>query len=891
MSGSSRRSRRRVVVSTVLLAVLAFAVGWARGTSRPEDLSDLGTARCSVRAGASLRQTVVVHPGAHPVSLQSTTVVRVPASTPEAVVLREVRAGSQERAAARRCLFGDATGALDVHRDGPDLVLTQHDPYLPWTVWQVAGVERDQVRLSVPGFRRPAPSDGDVSARSGLLQVPGTEITAVLQVDGADPLISEDPTSRDGSDPAWTWVVPAAPAAPPAGAAVAGIPEPLEVGVPVGLTQGLASMAFLEDHRLRLSSGTVGTTVEVPVSSLFGWLSVLAIVGTVLLALFRWLPRVQPGARRRAVLVALPMLPLVVRLDGAGTASSDGLGPDVWGQALLVTLVFGGTAAAAWPVTRRQVGRADGASALGVPVRWWWISSAAVLLLAGGLVVGGLLGGGEFLVAALGAGAALAAVGLAVALSALPARCARFPLPEGRPGAPPPPEGRPDALTGPPVAGVGGGGSGAPVLAETGAVPEVHGPAVGGSGPTAGEYGPATWRPRASPSVAALHPWAVWALRRCRVVGFLAATLLVLAAGSYSAGMLGGSFRAGLPPLPGQADQRRALARIVGDIGDQLVYLPVALTTVVAVVVLAWAVTTVARVQTLSRAGVFCAGFAWAVVAGPADLVAFGTGISAGAWLLALLVGRAVRPALDGGRGNSERENADRADGDRAHGAPVSPTSAQVAAVLQAGPTGTVGGDLRVSIGLAALLSVVPVSFVFWGTLTRLPGHTIRPSDAIFVVAALFTEILRWLLTGWVYGLLHRRLPGAIGPVKAMVLLACWFAAAVPVEIVNRWSGAGSGRVWVFPGLQLAVFLFALSVLHDLVTVHEHAAARRWPSVNDALQAGYRIQSTRHLIAYLVPPLLTVIAIGQQVVAGTGIDFVKSLLAGVPTLTNFGGGG
>ena len=123
---------------------------------------------------------------------------------------------------------------------------------------------------------------------------------------------------------------------------------------------------------------------------------------------------------------------------------------------------------------------------------------------------------------------------------------------------------------------------------------------------------------------------------------------------------------------------------------------------------------------------------------------------------------------------------------------------------------------------------------------------------------------------------------------KALWLSGAWFAASAPVAIVDGWTGADPGRVWLFPGLQLLLFLTVLAVLMDFSTVRAWAdddlpLAANWST----LLKVYNFEGARKVVLYSAPAAAAVIAIGQQVVSGTGLDFVNSLLSGAQSL--FGG--
>ena len=174
------------------------------------------------------------------------------------------------------------------------------------------------------------------------------------------------------------------------------------------------------------------------------------------------------------------------------------------------------------------------------------------------------------------------------------------------------------------------------------------------------------------------------------------------------------------------------------------------------------------------------------------------------------------------------------------------------------------------------MLAIAPVAFFAWGVLDALPERASSEVGAAFVVADLVFEIARWLSTAFVFGLLYPRLPGWIGPLKGLGLAAVWIAGASATEVGNRWLDAGTGRVWTFPALQMLLFLVALGTAYDHATLVR--AGLGW----SGLQTLYGVERTRSFVLAAVPIVLAVLAIGQQAVSGTGLEFVRSVVESVP---------
>jgi hypothetical protein len=102
------------------------------------------------------------------------------------------------------------------------------------------------------------------------------------------------------------------------------------------------------------------------------------------------------------------------------------------------------------------------------------------------------------------------------------------------------------------------------------------------------------------------------------------------------------------------------------------------------------------------------------------------------------------------------------------------------------------------------------------------------------------------------------RLPGTVGPLRALTLAAAWFGAAAAVQLMNDLTVSASGWRWTFPGLELLLFLVAFSVAWDLCTLKEGT----WKHALDQLRKAYRIQQTRAIARYVIPVLVAIITIG-----------------------------
>jgi Family of unknown function (DUF6185) len=188
------------------------------------------------------------------------------------------------------------------------------------------------------------------------------------------------------------------------------------------------------------------------------------------------------------------------------------------------------------------------------------------------------------------------------------------------------------------------------------------------------------------------------------------------------------------------------------------------------------------------------------------------------------------------------------------------------------------------AIKVAAVLAVVPVGYFVYTVVTNLPSELQKPAGEMFFIATnVIGQLAAWIVVGVFLALLSTRLPGRVGPLRVLILSAIWFIVAIVNNIVESWFQHSDSRSWVFPGLQLLLFMLAFSVAWDACMLRR----RTWMKTIDDLRLGYNIQKTRSVVLYAIAVLAAIVAIGQQVASGGGAEFVKSALAGAAAV--FGG--
>ena len=100
------------------------------------------------------------------------------------------------------------------------------------------------------------------------------------------------------------------------------------------------------------------------------------------------------------------------------------------------------------------------------------------------------------------------------------------------------------------------------------------------------------------------------------------------------------------------------------------------------------------------------------------------------------------------------------------------------------------------------------------------------------------------------------------------------------MHLLTTWDAGGhTGREWVFPGLQLGLFLLALAVLLDVVAIRRAQPQPDWRRTRDELVARYHLTTMRAVVLAAIPVVLAILAIGQMAVTGSGLEFVEKLLS------------
>jgi hypothetical protein len=194
-------------------------------------------------------------------------------------------------------------------------------------------------------------------------------------------------------------------------------------------------------------------------------------------------------------------------------------------------------------------------------------------------------------------------------------------------------------------------------------------------------------------------------------------------------------------------------------------------------------------------------------------------------------------------------------------------------------PLESISANILLAAKIAVAIAVVPVAYFAYTALTNIPRNLEFEGGAITVAAGIIDQAIGWILIGVVFSVINNRLPGGSGPIRAVIVSALWFTVGAIAFIVDTWLRGSLGRSWTFFGLQLFLFLLTFSAVWDACILGKLS----WSSL-DQLRDAYSLQRVRTVALYAAPLLLALIALGQQVISGSGVHFVQSALTAVPSI-------
>lgn len=188
---------------------------------------------------------------------------------------------------------------------------------------------------------------------------------------------------------------------------------------------------------------------------------------------------------------------------------------------------------------------------------------------------------------------------------------------------------------------------------------------------------------------------------------------------------------------------------------------------------------------------------------------------------------------------------------------------------------------LVLSLKISAVLAILPTGYFTYTALNSSSAILDQPgADVFFVIAGIISQFGGWVITGAIFAALSPRLRGINGPVRALLVSAAWSATALLAYIADSWEQTSSSQAWIFSGIQLLLFLVAFGITWDFFILRKDTF---WDTIGE-LRSAYKLQQTRTVILYAIPLILAIVTLGQQLAAGNGAEFVKSVLDTIPAV-------
>ena len=127
--------------------------------------------------------------------------------------------------------------------------------------------------------------------------------------------------------------------------------------------------------------------------------------------------------------------------------------------------------------------------------------------------------------------------------------------------------------------------------------------------------------------------------------------------------------------------------------------------------------------------------------------------------------------------------------------------------------------NAKVTAQFASIIAIIPVVFMVATTLSEF-GDRLGTNTGFLIVALLAVlEFARWVVSGFVFGYVYGKLPGRIGPVKALSFAAIWVLSCVGPLVVAQVSGSDLAQQTIYRSAQFALFSIVLAVVVDLKAV------------------------------------------------------------------------
>lgn len=194
------------------------------------------------------------------------------------------------------------------------------------------------------------------------------------------------------------------------------------------------------------------------------------------------------------------------------------------------------------------------------------------------------------------------------------------------------------------------------------------------------------------------------------------------------------------------------------------------------------------------------------------------------------------------------------------------------------------GGDgfesnAHIASRIAAIVAVVPVAYLLWTTVTEASWQSWN-SASLSVVLSVITEAVRWLVTGFVFGLVYNQLPTRTGPTKALCYTAVWATGAWAATLMARMAGVDVAAEIFYRTVQFGAFVFILGLLVDLQAIRRSGGTWR------DLRKVYALHDIFDVAAVALPAALLAIALAQQISAGGSAEVSQMIINGVNDMSS-----
>jgi hypothetical protein len=201
---------------------------------------------------------------------------------------------------------------------------------------------------------------------------------------------------------------------------------------------------------------------------------------------------------------------------------------------------------------------------------------------------------------------------------------------------------------------------------------------------------------------------------------------------------------------------------------------------------------------------------------------------------------------------------------------------------LACGPRANWASNARFGAVLGLWVGALPIAFFAFTAVRTLgrPSGNYLASDLLLVVLAVLLNTVFWAVAGFAVTGLYSSLPGRTGPTKAVALWGIWLASAIAAELVAAFPWAPDPTEWVYVALELLLGLVGISVAHDLASVR--AVDGNWRRLLEV----YNVHRLRDLSRYLIPLVLAVVGLVQQIASGSAADIVQAALDGISSALN-----